>query len=46
MSLQKKLNDIDLTLQMGKIESGRDDIVYYSVEDEYLLLVFARFFSL
>ena len=31
--LIKKLNDIDLTLHMGKIESGRDDIVYYN--DEY-----------
>ena len=32
--LLKKQNDIDLTLHMGKIESRRDDIVYYSDEDE------------
>ena len=32
--LIKKLNDIDLTLHMSKIESGRDDIVYYNDEDE------------
>ena len=42
--LIKTPNDIVLTLHMGHCESEKRDVYYTSGEDEYLRLVFARFF--
>ena len=41
--LKKTLHDIDLTLDMGPFEAGKETY-NSSDEDEKLLLVFARFF--